>query len=36
MFTEAKLHKHPVLPHSFTGISAEEFWDMIEKTRNIF
>ncbi len=31
MFTEAKLHKHPALIHAFTGIPAEEFWDMIAK-----
>jgi hypothetical protein len=31
MFTEAKLHKHPALIPAFTGIPAEEFWDMVEK-----
>jgi hypothetical protein len=31
MFTEAKLHKYPALIHAFTGIPAEEFWDMIAK-----
>ncbi|MEY3288191.1 MAG: hypothetical protein RLZZ419_433, partial [Pseudomonadota bacterium] len=31
MFTEAKSHKHPALIRAFTGIPAEEFWDMVEK-----
>jgi hypothetical protein len=31
MFTEAKLHKHPALILAFTGIPAEEFWDMVGK-----
>jgi hypothetical protein len=31
MFTEATLHKYPALIRAFTGIPAEEFWDMLEK-----
>ena len=31
MFNEATLHKHPSLIPAFTGIPAEEFWDMVEK-----
>lgn len=31
MFTEEKLHKYPALIRAFTGVPAEEFWDMIEK-----
>ena len=31
MFTEEKLHKYPALIRDFTGVPAEEFWDMIEK-----
>ncbi|KJV04952.1 transposase family protein [Methylocucumis oryzae] len=31
MFTESMLRKHPALVRAFTGIPAEEFWDMLEK-----
>ena len=31
MFNEAKLHKYPALIAAFTGIPAEEFWDMLDK-----
>lgn len=31
MFTETTLHKCPELIRAFTGIPAEEFWDILEK-----
>ena len=31
MFNEATLHKYPALIGAFTGIPAEEFWDMLDK-----
>lgn len=31
MFTERILHKHPALICAFTGIRANEFWNMLEK-----
>ena len=31
MFTESMLRKHPALVRAFTGIPAEEFWEMLEK-----
>jgi hypothetical protein len=31
VFNEATLHKYPALIRAFTGIPAEEFWDMLEK-----
>ena len=31
MFNEATLHKYPALIGAFTGIPAQEFWDMLDK-----
>lgn len=36
MFTEQSLRDHPSLVKAFMGISAEQFWELIEKMRSHF
>jgi hypothetical protein len=36
MFTEQRLHDHPSLVKALMGISAEQFWELIEKMTRHF